>query len=839
MSIVCAIGSAFSQIPQKETQKKIRSGQTSAAPLSNVIPARLRAETPHFGVQARLKRPARRRSGGESRQRFLDSRQRHSGVTGVLEMSSSFKAQPFDLKQVRLLQGPMKDLLERNRTYLLSLSVDRLVHNFRINAGLQSNAVPLGGWEAPTCELRGHFTGHYLSACALMYSATGDEAIKGKANQVVEDLAKCQQALGTSGYLSAYPEELIDRVETGKRVWAPYYTLHKIMAGLFDMYALCSNMQAIDVVTSMAAWVKKRTDRLDKKHMQDMLKVEFGGMAEVLADLYGVTGDPAHLALARRFEKRSFLDPLIARKDQLKGLHVNTHIPQAIGAARAYELTGEQPYYEAASYFWNQVVSARSYATGGTSNYEYWREEPYHLSDQLGQETHENCCTYNMLRLTEHLFSWSADARFIDYYERALFSGILPTHHPEVGGAIMYYVPLKSGLFKMFGVPDSSYFCCNGSGIESFAKLNNSIYHKDDKGVFVNLFVASEADWRERGVTIRQETRFPEQQGTRIVLKARSPSEFTLYVRIPSWTTKKFAVKLNGKAQEAVPTPAGYVELHRTWRNGDIVDVALPMELKISRFPDDSTLGAILYGPVVLAGALGKEAMTKEMEKGLGWSDVDRMVSQGAAAKVPSFVAPYADPSIWIKPVKGKALTFRTVDAGKPNDVTLIPFYETFGQRYAVYWNIYGPKEWEALQDSRPQLTPGVVDRVIVGDRQSDRDHNFQAWRFETGERLGKKWVKSPQWFRYDLDVDSERSNTLRCTFWGGDKNCSFDILIDGLQMTSQTFIGGKDTEFVEMKYEIPPQLLSGKKRVAVMFRSKETKPTAELYDCAILRRKG
>ncbi len=254
-----------------------------------------------------------------------------------------FKASPFQPKEIRLLDCPIKDLLERDRKYLLSLDVDRLVHNFRVNAGLPSHAVPLGGWETPTCELRGHFTGHYMSACALMYSATGDERLKSKGDEVVSALVKCQQALGSTGYLSAYPEELIDRVENGKRVWAPYYTLHKIMAGLFDMFTMCGNKQALDVAVKMAAWVKVRTDRLDEKRMQDMLRVEFGGMAEVLTNLYAVTGDPDLLALARRFEKRSFLDPLIDHRDQLKGLHVNTHIPQVIGAAREYELTGELP----------------------------------------------------------------------------------------------------------------------------------------------------------------------------------------------------------------------------------------------------------------------------------------------------------------------------------------------------------------------------------------------------------------------------------------------------------------------------------------------------------------
>ena len=754
--------------------------------------------------------------------------------TGV-EPKAPIVARQFDLHDVRLLAGPMKEYLDQNREYLLSLEVDRLVHNFRINAGLPSKAQPLGGWEAPNCELRGHFTGHYLSACALMFASTGDVRVKEKGNQVVDALAECQRALGASGYLSAYPEEFIERVENEKRVWAPYYTLHKIMAGLLDMYVLCENKQALDVAKGMASWTKKRVDRLDEKRMQEMLKVEFGGMAEVLANLYAVTADPVDLELARRFEKRSFLDPLADHKDQLQGLHANTHIPQVIGAAREYELTGETSYREIASFFWNEIVDARSYATGGTSNYEYWRDEPYKLADELSQESHENCCTYNMLRLTEHIYSWSPNARFFDYYERALFSGILPTQHPTVGGAIMYFVPMKSGLFKMFGVPDSSYFCCNGSGIESFSKLGNNIYYKEENTVYVNLFIASEVKWSEKGVTIIQETKFPVQAGANLSFRMKKPTEFTLKVRLPSWAGKISYVRVNGKLVTTDIGSDGYLRLSRIWRQGDNVQLSLPMKLSLSRFSNDPSVGAVLYGPIVLAGALGTESMTKEMESGLGWADVDRMVSQGAAIEMPALVVPNADPNLWIKPVKGKPLTFKTVNVGKPNDVTLIPFYKMFGQRYAVYWNIYAPYEWRVLQEMRSARPPGVVDKVVVGDHRSDREHNFQAYRFQSGERMGQKWVKSAFSFRYDVEVNASRGCTLKCVFWGGDKDCTFDILIDGLPLAKVSLTGGKDMELVDAKYPVPEELIRGKKRVSVMFRARGGNPTAELYGCEIV----
>jgi DUF1680 family protein len=356
-------------------------------------------------------------------------------------------ARSFSLKKVRLLDGPFKDAMERNRQYLYELDTDRLLHNFRVNARLPSSDEPLGGWEEPDCELRGHFVGHFLTACALMYSAADDEVLKRKAEYIVSELGKCQKALGENGYLSAYPEEFIDRVIEGKRVWAPWYTLHKIFAGLLDMYIHCGNKESLEIVEKMTAWAKMRTDRLNDEQMQRMLNVEFGGMNDILANLYAVTGNPDHMVLAHRFDHEVFFEPLSAHRDELRGLHVNTQIPKVIGAAREYELTGKRHYSEIASYFWDEVVNARSYCTGGTSNYEGWGSDPYQLAGQLSNASHETCCTYNMLKLTRHLFSWNPDPAYADYYERALFNGILPTLDPETA-MTMYYVPMESAGIK-------------------------------------------------------------------------------------------------------------------------------------------------------------------------------------------------------------------------------------------------------------------------------------------------------------------------------------------------------------------------------------------------------
>jgi DUF1680 family protein len=572
--------------------------------------------------------------------------------------------------------------MELDRKYLYDLDSDRLLHMFRVTADLPSSSEPLGGWEKR--ELRGHTMGHYLTACALMYASTGDEKLKAKADAIVAELAKCQKAFG-NGYLSAYPEEGIKKViySTG-RYWAPWYTLHKIYAGLIDMYVHCGNKQALKVAEDMAAWAKSHLDNLTEEQIQRMLRVEFGGMNEVLCNLHTVTKNPDHLALARRFDHKSVFEPLAHFRDELTGLHVNTQVPKIIGAAREFELTGEAYYYNIATFFWDTVVDARSYCTGGTSNHEHWRTEPYVLAKELSPATQETCCTYNMLKLTRHLFCWRPDARYADYYERALFNSILSTQDPKTG-MMMYFVPLASGYWKIFNTPFDSFWCCTGTGIENHAKYGDSIYFHDDNGVFVNLFTASELDWPQKHIRIRQETNFPEEEGTTLIIKAKEKAQLALRIRIPYWATKGVTIRINGKKQEICAKPGSYAILNRTWENDDRVEIDMPMGLHLHQMPDDPGLAAIMYGPLVLAGELGTEGMDAKAF----YSESQGYLRNIQVDPGPSFVADADNLQAWVKPVEGRSLTFQTVNAGKPRDVTLTPYYELFGQRYSIYWRIY------------------------------------------------------------------------------------------------------------------------------------------------------
>ena len=594
-------------------------------------------------------------------------------------------AQPFDLARVRLRPGPFLDALQVNRRYLMGLDPDRLLHTFRLTAGLPSTAEPLGGWEAPENELRGHYTGHYLSACALMSTSLGDAEVKSRGDLMVTELARCQHALG-NGYLSAFPEEFFDRLRAGRGVWAPFYTLHKIMAGLLDMYTLTGNAQALDVLKRMAGWTAGWVQPLGDEAMARVLEREYGGMNEVLYNLSAVTGTAWYADVAHRFDHERIFGPLAVGRDELKGLHVNTTIPKIIGAARRYELTGEPRYRDVAQYFWREVSTRRTYCTGGTSNGEGWNTEPGVLAAELSSETQECCTSYNMLKLTRHVFGWTADPAAADYYERLLWNGVLGTQHPA-DGEKLYYVPLASGYWKLFGTPLHDFWCCTGTGSESASKFGDSIWFHDDDGVWVNQFIASEVDWAEQGVRIAQDTRFPVVSGTSLTVHAARPTRFALRVRVPAWTRGGSAA-LNGHPLEGFAEPGGYFVVDRTWKDGDRLEVALPMGLHAAPMPDDPTVQALMFGPLVLIGKLGTDGIT----------DANRRAEPTKPRMVPEFTyqpppppglrARGDDPSAWIERVSGpdQPLAFRTT--GQERDVELVPFYTLYDERYAVYWKM-------------------------------------------------------------------------------------------------------------------------------------------------------
>jgi DUF1680 family protein len=598
------------------------------------------------------------------------------GVLAFQRRDVKLRVDAFDLQDVRLLDSEFLQVQQINRAYLLDLPVDRLVHTFRINAGLPSTAEPLGGWEKPDCELRGHFVGHYLSACALMYGSTGDAAIKAKGDEVVAALAACQAKLA-GGYLSAFPLELFDRLQARKKVWAPFYTYHKIMAGLLDMHQFCGNEQALSVVKGMADWTDTWTRAIPEDRMQMVLDEEFGGMSESLYNLTAVTGDERYAKVGDRFTKQRFCNPLALRRDELRGLHVNTHIPQVIGAARRYEISGDRRFYDVADYFWREVTETRTYVTGGTSNNEGWLVQPNKLALELKQanDTTECCCAYNMMKLTRKLYQWTADPRYFDYYERTMYNHRLGTVRAD--GAMQYYLGLVPGAWRTYSTKFSSFWCCDGTGVEEYAKLADSIYFHDADGVYVNLFIPSELNWQQKGLRLRQETKFPDESKTIVRVEAAPAEALTLHLRVPAWVAGRVKLRVNGQDSEGVASAGSYVSLHRVWKDGDRVEMDMPMALRFEAMPDDRNLRAVLYGPLVLAGGLGSQGLTEELTVGQEGADMRKH----PIAKLPEFRLGEKTVGEWMRAGDGP-LMFQA------DGVTFQPLYRLAGERYSVYWRI-------------------------------------------------------------------------------------------------------------------------------------------------------
>lgn len=649
-------------------------------------------------------RPSDRPAPGSFRRPLVPDTPAFEGKLEFARGTVAPKAQPFPMGQVRLLSGSVFHAAHQwNRAYMARLEPDRLLYTFRANAGLPTGRVrPLGGWEQPengqrSSELRGHFTGHFLTATAQL-AAGGDKEAKARGDYMVAELAKCQQKLG-GAYLSAFPTTWFDRLERGERVWAPFYTIHKIMAGLFDMYRLAGNRQALQVLEGMAAWVHGWTASKTEEHMQQILTVEFGGIAETLYHLAEATNNDRWARAADRFQKKSFLNPLAARRDELRGLHANTHIPQAIAAARRYELSGDMRFRDVAEFFFYEIVTARSYVTGGTGNAEAWLAPPRRLAAEWRQSvnTAECCCAYNMLRLTRYLYGWNPDAAYFDYYERLLLNHRIGTIRPEVGYT-QYYLSLSPGVWKTFNTEDQTFWCCTGSGIEEYSKLNDSIYWRDSEGLYVNLYIPSELDWPEKGFRLRLETRYPESEEVKLIVAAARSEPVTLRLRIPGWLRRPAVLKLNGKPVEASPSPGSYLSLARAWKAGDTLEARFPMDLSVEAMPDDPKVQAFLYGPLVLAGDLGAEGLTEAHIIGpnfrVGAPGVEQHGSPLAPTNqvppVPELEIPVLRPrgpevASWIR-AADQPLTFRTV--GQKRDVTLIPLYRLFDRRYAVYWEV-------------------------------------------------------------------------------------------------------------------------------------------------------
>lgn len=597
----------------------------------------------------------------------------------------------FDLHDVRLLDGRFKNNMVREQKWLLSLQTNRLLHSFRTNAGVYAGleggydeSRKLAGWESLDCELRGHTTGHLLSGLALMYAQTGDEVYKTKADSLVVGLAEVQKALNQNGYLSAYPQELINRNIAGKSVWAPWYTLHKLYSGLIDQYLYCDNKLALDIVTQMGLWAYQKLQSISPERRKVMLRNEFGGVNESFYNLYAITGKPEFKWVAEFFYHEEVLNPLKSGEDILEKKHANTYIPKLLGLTRNYEMEGTGDGDLIASNFWNIVINRHSFVTGSNSDKEKFFKAG-ELSKHLTGYTGETCNVYNMLKLTKHLYSHTRHPQYIEFYEKALFNHILGQQDPQTG-MVAYFLPMLAGGHKVYSTPENSFWCCVGSGFENHAKYGEGIYYKKADSLFVNLFIASELNWREKHLVLRQETIFPYSNTTKFTVQSTANHPLVLNFRHPAWASAGVEVLLNGKKIKMDKKLGNYISLNRKWQNGDVIEITFPMALKAVATPDNPNKVAFMYGPVVLAGKMGTEGMQAPAPYSNptvhnDYYTYDYHVPTYFNSKLNIHLNNLSNE---LKLIDDKQLLFKVANA----DITLAPLSDIHRERYVVYWEV-------------------------------------------------------------------------------------------------------------------------------------------------------
>lgn len=606
-------------------------------------------------------------------------------------LTGKVKVYSFDLNEVRLLESPFKDNMERESKWILSISVDRLLHSFRNTSGTYSGreggymtVKKLGGWESLDCELRGHTAGHIMSGLAYLYASTGDERYKIKSDSIIRGLAEVQETLlqnGQKGYISAYSENLINRNIAGKSVWAPWYTLHKIYAGLIDQYLYCDNQEALDIVIKAASWAYQKLMPLSEEQRKLMLRNEFGGTNEAFYNLYSITGNPEHKRLAEFFYHADVLDPLEKHNSDLYMKHANTFIPKLIGEARNYELFSNERSKDIATFFWNTVYDHQTYCTGGNSHKEKFIQSDS-ISKNLTGYTQETCNTNNMLKLTRHMFCWDANPKYADYYERALYNHILGQQDPE-SGMVAYFLPLLPGAHKVYSTPENSFWCCVGTGFENHAKYGEAIYYHDEKGIYVNLFIASELTWKEKGIKLRQETSFPDDENVKLTISTSKAVNMPVHLRYPEWASN-VEVKVNGKKINVKQQPSSYIILDRTWKDGDRIEVRYPMSLHLAEANDDPNKAAVMYGPLVLAGVMGTEGMVSPapFSDPLLYNDYYTYDYHVPANLKTALHLNRTDLSKSIEKQNGLVFNVKT------DSVRLEPIHRIHRQRYVVYWDL-------------------------------------------------------------------------------------------------------------------------------------------------------
>lgn len=753
-----------------------------------------------------------------------------SGFAQKIQLAVAAAARPLPLTAVRLTGGPLKHAQELDARYLLALEPDRMLAFYRKLAGLAPRAEGYTGWDAEGRQLTGHIAGHYLSAVSLMFAATGEARFKQRSDYLVSELKLVQDAHGDGfagalqGVKTAFAEVSHGTIRPANfdlnGLWSPWYTLHKTFAGLRDAYRHTGNQVALDIEVKFAEWAASYLEPMDDTAIQRMLATEFGGMNEMMADLYADTGDRRWLDLSYKFEHKAVMDPLKNGQDPLSSLHGNTQVPKAIGSAARYAYAGDVNDRAAAATFWDRVVNHHTFATGGHGKDEYFRE-PDLLGNITEGRTAETCNVYNMLKLTRKLFTLQPDIRYAEFHERALFNHILGSMDSD-DGATCYMVPVGSAVRREYADMQRSFTCCVGTGMESHALHGLGLYYESGDRLFVNLYAPSTAQWEAAGVKLAMATTFPEGDAASLTFDVRAPREFTLALRRPSWAGAGFGVRVNGQAVTQVPNAGSYVEIKRTWKTGDTVALTLPKTLRLERLADNPKKGVVMWGPLVLAGDLGPAPRRGDDGDG----DGVRSAPPEAAAIVTE--RPLTD---LIKPVNGKPATFlalgvaRTLSSEYAADVEFRPFYGVHRRVYSAYWDVLTPMEFaakvaeaDAEKQRQAELEAATIAALVTIEPAAEKPFNPRGEESTIVRNDGRPGRRSAKWFSYDLPVEGT-DVTLVVTYNSDNRRArTFDILVDDVRIGNGVLPQTSVAKFIDMHYRLPAPLTAGRKTITVRF---------------------
>ena len=765
----------------------------------------------------------------------------------------------FPLQDVKLLNSPFLQAQQTDLHYILSMNPDRLLAPFLREAGLTPKAPSYTNWE--NTGLDGHIGGHYLSALSMMYAGTGDTAVYNRLNYMLNELHRAQQAVGT-GFIGGTPNSLqlwkdikAGNIRAGgfdlNGKWVPLYNIHKTYAGLRDAYLYAGSDLARQMLVDFTDWMIDITSDLSDEQIQDMLRSEHGGLNETFADVAEITGDKKYLELARRFSHKFILDPLIKEEDKLTGMHANTQIPKVIGYKRIAELSQDDKNWNhaaewdhAARFFWNTVVNHRSVCIGGNSVREHFHPSDNFtsmLNDVQGPET---CNTYNMLRLTKMLYQDSPETNFADYYERALYNHILASQEPEKGGFV-YFTPMRPGHYRVYSQPETSMWCCVGSGLENHTKYGEFIYAHQKDTLYVNLFIPSQLTWKEKGVTLTQETRFPDDGKVTLRIDKAPKKGITLKIRQPQWTghSKEYNVKINGKNEASiVEENSNYLTLHRKWKKGDVITFNLPMKVSLEQIPDKKDYYAFLYGPIVLAASTG----TGHLD-GL-YADDSRGGHIAHGKQIPLQEVPMliGNPesirnSLHKKDDNQLIFTFDgNVYPAQNKTLELIPFFRLHNARYAIYFRQANEEQFKIIQKEMAtaerkatELANQTVDLIFPGEQQPESDHGIQYEQAETGTNKDRHFRRAKGWFSYNLKV-KEEAGRIRITIQKNDRN-KVAILLNNNKLAVNPTISEADKDgFITLSWLLPQKLKSGS--CPIRFTPDGTEWTPAIYEVRLLK---